>query len=610
MFNQDYDEQLRVLTAAYPIHYVRMLKAAKKPKYAHLLKYIYDCTPMLDDEHYKLSTRVYWVLHHLTDFPVCQNSKCKHGGKITNWNPPHLDTEFKRFCCRECQYTSTEYRDAVAGGFESKYGTGIRNAFQIPDVIADLKERAGEIDKQKKATRLKHFGCETFNNTDQAQRTKIDRYGSIWNTAKIAETKLQRHGSAGWNNSAKRVETQRQNGTLNTSSAEDCAYEILKFFKFPDVVRQYKSDSYPFCCDFYSPSADTYIEYLGSWTHGGHPYDPSSDSDEEVVQKWKAGGTEYYANALETWTVRDVLKRQTAASNKLNYIELWNIADVCRYVGIDLGDDHYLMVDWDSETARKELEWFKNMHQTELQSNTTQYNYLVKYFQQDVFYRAEKMMWCDPIVRAKLIPNRCHYLKKTKSALTDIELLRGFKIAGMHYGYSFFNPAIMNFFCNKYGVRICYDPCGGWGHRMLGALGIEKYIYNDASPTTKANVDRLVKWGKIPNTTTYCNDAREFVPVEQFDAMFTCPPYYNVEHYECGDFTTRLEYDDFIRSLIKTFLSRDDCRVFGMVIREDLLPTDCHIWSEQFELTPNKKGHLTNRANNYKEKLYIFTKDH
>ena len=62
-------------------------------------------------------------------------------------------------------------------------------------------------------------------------------------------------------------------------------------------------------------------------------------------------------------------------------------------------------------------------------------------------------------------------------------LLRGFKISGIHYGYSHFNPLIIKKFLEDTNAKICYDPCGGWGHRILGSMNIDKYIENAKTDT-------------------------------------------------------------------------------------------------------------------------------
>ena len=79
--------------------------------------------------------------------------------------------------------------------------------------------------------------------------------------------------------------------------------------------RQYRDKiRYPFRCDFYIPSEDLFIEANLHWTHGGRPF--REDDPECLTQllDWqrKAATSKFYENAIQTWTVRDVLKLQSA----------------------------------------------------------------------------------------------------------------------------------------------------------------------------------------------------------------------------------------------------------------------------------------------------------
>lgn len=122
--------------------------------------------------------------------------------------------------------------------------------------------------------------------------------------------------------------TKRQNGTFNISKPENSFYLMLcDVFGKSDVIRQYSDDRYPFCCDFYINSLDLFIELNLSWTHGGHWFDSNNISDLEQLSKWQERslqrGSRYYKQAIETWTVRDVAKKQTAEANGINYLVFW-----------------------------------------------------------------------------------------------------------------------------------------------------------------------------------------------------------------------------------------------------------------------------------------------
>ena len=97
---------------------------------------------------------------------------------------------------------------------------------------------------------------------------------------------------------------------------------MLKENRTKTIYRNYKdSERYPFYCDFYIKEDDLFIELNAHWTHGGKPYDPNDEECQNQLIEWqeKAKTSQFYKNAIETWTVRDVKKLQCAQKNKLNY---------------------------------------------------------------------------------------------------------------------------------------------------------------------------------------------------------------------------------------------------------------------------------------------------
>lgn len=59
----------------------------------------------------------------------------------------------------------------------------------------------------------------------------------------------------------------------------------------------------------------------GYFTHGTHPFNKNSIKD--LVEKERIKQNKYL-NFLNTWTISDVNKRNTAIKNNLNYIEIFN----------------------------------------------------------------------------------------------------------------------------------------------------------------------------------------------------------------------------------------------------------------------------------------------
>ena len=135
--------------------------------------------------------------------------------------------------------------------------------------------------------------------------------------------------------------TKLLNNSFNVSYQEDICFELLKQ-KYSDCIRQYKSELYPFNCDFYIPSLDLYIEYNGSHYHHYHPFDINDDNDIDELNRLKEkaensnahknGKKSQYDNIIYTWTILDSKKRNIAQQNNLNYIEFWNINEVKEWI--------------------------------------------------------------------------------------------------------------------------------------------------------------------------------------------------------------------------------------------------------------------------------------
>lgn len=120
----------------------------------------------------------------------------------------------------------------------------------------------------------------------------------------------------------KEYNTRKENNSFTLSNLEEVFYDaLINIYGKDDIIRQYSSDKYPFMCDFYIISEDKYIELNGNWTHGGRPYDENDESCRLQLERWqeKAKSSDYYKNAIYTWTDLDVRKRNIAKENNLNY---------------------------------------------------------------------------------------------------------------------------------------------------------------------------------------------------------------------------------------------------------------------------------------------------
>ena len=314
----------------------------------------------------------YRLKNNLKKRPVC--IIC---GKPVKYTSGH----YAKFCSKECQYSDLGKKITKEIKIKSnleKYG--VEHTSQLKEVTDKrTKSRADHVNEiqqhvreslykkygaydvmhiphilQKiKNTNLKKFGVEfplqqlKKENSEIYQKisqTCINKFGvdSPLNNKevreKIKQTNIQKYGV---DNPLKNKEiwkkSQDNRQISSKSKLENSFLNYLKLkYESDDIITQYKSKEYPYYCDFYIKSINLYIEIQGHWTHNDHPFDINNLNDQLIMDIWrtKSLSDKYYKNALNTWTIKDVEKRNTAIQNNLNYLEIFGKTDLNKYIDI------------------------------------------------------------------------------------------------------------------------------------------------------------------------------------------------------------------------------------------------------------------------------------
>lgn len=172
--------------------------------------------------------------------------------------------------------------------------------------------------ERKTLTYKLRYGVDHYNKTDdfklKVKKTCLKKYG-VDNPVKVECFKQKMFNS------------KFKNKSFNSSETEDFLYELLiNKFGEHNVKRQYKSNDYPFLCDYYIESLDLYIELNAFWTHGGHYYNVNDEDDFNLAKLWLIKGetSTFYKKAHYVWTVSDLTKRDYAIQNGINYLVFWD----------------------------------------------------------------------------------------------------------------------------------------------------------------------------------------------------------------------------------------------------------------------------------------------
>lgn len=196
-------------------------------------------------------------------------------------------------------------------------------AFSYLDITKRSKEEEFRLKTEKtKKSNLEKYGVESYTETEEfkqkSKATMLARYGES------SYTKTKEYLN-------KEYKTKKRNKSFHTSSDEDIFYKsLLTIFNQEDVFRQYKDDRYPFACDFYIKSIDTFIELNLHWTHGFHLFNKDNIEDITKLNIWKqkAIKSNFYKSAIKVWTIKDPLKQKTAKDNNLNYFVAYISEDI------------------------------------------------------------------------------------------------------------------------------------------------------------------------------------------------------------------------------------------------------------------------------------------
>ena len=334
----------------------------------HILYNVYDD---LSEE-----TPVYEIYYRLKN-NLKKRPVCIICGKPVKYTSGH----YAKFCSKECQYSDLGKKITKEIKIKSnleKYG--VEHTSQLKEVTDKrTKSRADHVNEiqqhvreslykkygaydvmhiphilQKiKNTNLKKFGVEfplqqlKKENSEIYQKisqTCINKFGvdsPLKNKEvreKIKQTNIQKYGV---DNPLKNKEIwKKSQDNRQISSKSKLENNFLNYLKLKyesdDIITQYKSKEYPYYCDFYIKSINLYIEIQGHWTHNDHPFDINNLNDQQIMNIWrtKSLSDKYYKNALNTWTIKDVEKRNTAIQNNLNYLEIFGKTDLNKYIDI------------------------------------------------------------------------------------------------------------------------------------------------------------------------------------------------------------------------------------------------------------------------------------
>lgn len=285
------------------------------------------------------------ISHKIYERPICP--VC--GGPLIFYGKCHsgyYDNGYSKTCSKDCRYKLSKQHcdETMIKEF------GVPCNFMRDDVKQNVIKIRNESDfyEKRKSTVKEKYGVEYAFHQKEAKEKANESFVKYANKMKEANDRVRIAMLTGdYSNVSdedkrcfdktqetvdKIEKTKEKNKTVYSSKAEDDLYNILSS-KYKDIIRNRKHPLYPHKCDFYIKDIDLYIEYQGSIFHQFEPYIEDSDRCKDKLMKLKFReayslcilNKEYnrYSGAIENWTKTDVLKRNEAKQNKLNFLEIF-----------------------------------------------------------------------------------------------------------------------------------------------------------------------------------------------------------------------------------------------------------------------------------------------
>lgn len=140
--------------------------------------------------------------------------------------------------------------------------------------------------------------------------------------------------------------------------------------------------------------------------------------------------------------------------------------------------------------------------------------------------------WNKKTLEKVLIWNR-----KSHSTPYMSEIRRGVYFCEGLGKVTMYRPTLAKMICEYFKPEIVFDPCAGWGGRMLGSVAAgSKYIGVEPCKETYINLINMSKLLNIIDRVTLINDSAEnFLPNKKVQLILTSPPYFNLEIYDGND---------------------------------------------------------------------------
>lgn len=163
---------------------------------------------------------------------------------------------------------------------------------------------------------------------------------------------------------------------------------------------------------------------------------------------------------------------------------------------------------------------------------------------------------------AKNLEKVLRWNRKSHSTPYLSELKRGIYFTCGLTKSTMYRPQMAKMVVSNLNGKVVFDPCAGWGGRLLGSIsaGADKYIAFEPNTETYHGLLRMVKFLGIEDKVELHKDSAlnmDDYPIKDVDIILTSPPYFDLEVYSheesqsiAGCNSYQMWVDNFLEPLV------------------------------------------------------------
>ena len=483
----------------------------------------------------------------------------------------------KGFMCKKCKCSITQkelYKNNPQLGKErlqkrTEYNLkhyGVKNSYQREDVKKKIKKTCLEkygvenpsqsklIQKKCQQTCLKKYGVEysfqSENNKQKAKETMRRKYGvdHIMQNPEVVEKIRLKIKLARKKASKKAQETclrkygvrhQMQNIDIQNSIKKKYFYKEQRF----DSSWELAFWIYNVENGFNIKRCTRSFEYY--YNDKKHIYFPDFEIDEKL----------YEIKGLQFFEDKNPSKKMINPFNR-NKDGLFNAKYECaKNNGVIFITDCKLYIKYVENKYTKDfLSLFSNKLKFPYPNQNledTSYDGIIRHFHKSIYEASRKGQkspleaWKDKDLILKSALNRLKYVKKC----TPEDILRGFSVAKIAQRVSLFSSSLANILIKTYlnDINTIVDPFSGFSGRLIGAeLNNKTYIGYDINEKHVQESNEIIKYLNFKKSQVSIENILKKDYIEEYDCLFTCPPYGGKEHWNINNDEIEKTCDEWI----------------------------------------------------------------